>query len=149
MGNLITWLEGLDQGYIRFQGRDLHSLSSKDMRGVRKDLQIVFQQSRESLDRKRTIGQLLMDPISMYRGLRGQEARAEVARVLGLVACKKKTSLSSPLSCQGARSKGFVLPGQYPPSPSWSCWMNPPVPWISASRARSSTYSRTCSLAWD
>lgn len=82
VGNLISRLEQLDSGHIQFLGQELPVLSASEMRGVRKNLQVVFQQSKESLDAKRTIGALLEEPLVLHRGLKGKAAEKEVKALL-------------------------------------------------------------------
>lgn len=54
------------QGQILFEGRDILSLSRKDVRQVRREAQIIFQNPYSSLDPRMNIGEAVMEPLQIY-----------------------------------------------------------------------------------
>jgi oligopeptide/dipeptide ABC transporter ATP-binding protein len=50
-------------GTVVWRGRDLSRIGNNEMRGLRKELQIVFQDPLASLDPRRTIGQSIAEPL--------------------------------------------------------------------------------------
>jgi peptide/nickel transport system ATP-binding protein len=54
-------------GTIRFDGRDITHLSQRDMRPVRRDMQMVFQDSYSSLNPRQTVGQIIGAPFSIHK----------------------------------------------------------------------------------
>jgi oligopeptide transport system ATP-binding protein len=70
VGHLILKLIATDSGRIIFQGRDITPLSSEEMKPLRKEMQIVFQDPYGSLNPRMTVGQ------SIEEGLRERGNRS-------------------------------------------------------------------------
>jgi microcin C transport system ATP-binding protein len=70
-------------GKIVFKGNNLQSLSNREMRPLRKDLQIVFQDPFSSLSPRLTIGQIISEGMQVHRiGTAGTDREGMVAKVL-------------------------------------------------------------------
>jgi peptide/nickel transport system ATP-binding protein len=54
-------------GTIRFDGRDITRLSQRDMRPVRREMQMVFQDPYSSLNPRQTVGQIIGQPFSIHK----------------------------------------------------------------------------------
>jgi oligopeptide/dipeptide ABC transporter ATP-binding protein len=54
-------------GTIRFEGRDITHLSQRDMRPVRREMQMVFQDPYSSLNPRQTVGQIIGQPFSIHK----------------------------------------------------------------------------------
>ncbi|WP_190014392.1 ATP-binding cassette domain-containing protein [Geosporobacter subterraneus] len=85
IGELILRLNKRDTGKICFLGQDIAAIKEIEMRKLRKDMQIVFQQSQETLDPKAAIGELLAAPLRLHRIVPEDEIEGEVVRLLNLV----------------------------------------------------------------
>ncbi|WP_435062453.1 dipeptide ABC transporter ATP-binding protein [Halobaculum sp. EA56] len=68
-------------GTVVYQGRDITAASKGELREVRRDLQIVFQNPQSSLNPRRTVGQILRRPMKLH-GLADADERRERAREL-------------------------------------------------------------------
>ncbi|MGY3887695.1 ABC transporter ATP-binding protein [Aeromonas aquatica] len=53
-------------GQISFEGRDITKLSAREMRSLRQEMQIVFQDPAESLNSRHTVGQILEEPFIIH-----------------------------------------------------------------------------------
>jgi oligopeptide/dipeptide ABC transporter ATP-binding protein len=53
-------------GTIRFDGRDITKLSARDMRPVRRDMQMIFQDPYSSLNPRQTVGQIIGQPFAIH-----------------------------------------------------------------------------------
>ncbi len=72
-------------GQVRFQGRDIESLSSRELRGLRRQMQAVFQDPTSSFNPRQTIGSALLAPLEVHDvGVR-QSRLAQVGETLELV----------------------------------------------------------------
>jgi oligopeptide/dipeptide ABC transporter ATP-binding protein len=73
-------------GQIRFAGRDLATLSERQMRSVRgREIGMVFQDPMASLNPILTIGHQVMEPLVLQLGLTRAAARARAQELLSLV----------------------------------------------------------------
>ncbi len=54
-------------GTIRFEGRDITNLTPRQMRPVRREMQMVFQDPYSSLNPRQTVGQIIGQPFSIHK----------------------------------------------------------------------------------
>lgn len=66
VGRTIIRLHEPTSGSVIFQGQDLASLSSGDLRLARKNLQFIFQDPFESLNPRHTVGKILQEPFIVH-----------------------------------------------------------------------------------
>ena len=71
-------------GHIRVLGRDLAALRAKELRLVRRELQMVFQDPYSSLNPRMTIGQTLGEVLRFHKVCTAREVKGEVAKLLEL-----------------------------------------------------------------
>ncbi len=86
-GRCVLQLIQPTSGSVKFEGRELTGLGSAEMRPIRRQIQVVFQDPFASLDPRLTIGQAIAEPLQIHgiRGRGGQQRRvAEMLRLVGL-----------------------------------------------------------------
>lgn len=66
LGRTILKLVEPTEGQIIFEGNDLTHLGTKEMRGYRKQMQIIFQDPYSSLNPRITIGEAIMEPMRVH-----------------------------------------------------------------------------------
>lgn len=66
-GKLILNLIKPTSGDIFLEGKSLKNLNKKDMRKLRKDIQVVFQNPYAALDPKMTIRDILIEPLCIHK----------------------------------------------------------------------------------
>ena len=74
-------------GTIVFNGRDITGLKRREMREVRSEMQIVFQDPYASLNPRMTVRDIVSEPLVIHGRSRGAQGRArvdELLRVVGL-----------------------------------------------------------------
>ena len=74
-------------GKIVFNGRDITNLRRRQMREVRREMQIVFQDPYASLNPRMTVRDIVGEPLRIHGNYRGQAGRArmdELLRTVGL-----------------------------------------------------------------
>lgn len=76
VGRLLLGLIAPSAGTVRITGRDIAGLDRRDMRQLRRDIQIVFQNPHTALHPRMTVTQALAEPLRIQGGF----ARAEIAR---------------------------------------------------------------------
>ena len=82
-GRCILRLELPTSGEVIFEGRDLAKLSDSELRGVRRRMQVIFQDPYSSLNPRMTVGQIIAEPLSVHGIVPDRTARA--ARVQDLL----------------------------------------------------------------
>jgi len=85
LGRLLLRLIEPTNGTVEFEGVDLTSLSKKEMRARRRDLQIVFQDPFASLNPRLSIGATLAEPLTVHGDCTPAEAEGRVGGLLELV----------------------------------------------------------------
>ncbi len=69
-------------GSIVYKGKELSSLGASDLRELRKDMQIIFQDPYSSLNPRLTVGQAIIEPMLVHGLYGGEQARKEKAAEL-------------------------------------------------------------------
>jgi peptide/nickel transport system ATP-binding protein len=77
LGRAILQLVKPTAGKILLEGKDITQLSAKQLREVRKDLQIVFQDPYGSLNPRITIGNAILEPLKVHHLYSNTEERKE------------------------------------------------------------------------
>lgn len=103
LGSLILKLQRATSGRIEFDGVDITNVDEKNMRELRKDMQVVFQATEEVLDPKMTIGELIMEPIKLHNIVEPQERVAEVDKLLGMVGLSGSDKDKFPYQMSGGQ----------------------------------------------
>ena len=83
VGRCVLRLLEPTAGTVRFKGTDIAKVSAKEMRGLRKQFQIVFQDPYSSLDPRMTVGASIAEPLTI-QGIGGDHDK-KVADLLELV----------------------------------------------------------------
>ena len=84
-GRLLMHLIKPTSGSVRFEGRDLASLSRAEMLEVRRRIQIVFQDPYASLNPRRTVGETLLEPLKVHLGVERDEGMDKIRALLAKV----------------------------------------------------------------
>jgi len=87
VARLVLRLVEATAGTVLFDGQDVLAANAKQMRGLRRHMQIVFQDPFASLNPRMRVGQIVQEPLQIHRegGPAAQAARAqELMRQVGL-----------------------------------------------------------------
>ena len=86
LGRLLMRLEEPTEGTVTFDGTDMYSQSGSDMRKLRRDIQIVFQDPYTSLNPRRTVGEIVAEPLEIHSDVVPKgDRRKRVQELLELV----------------------------------------------------------------
>jgi len=84
-GRLVLRLLEPSAGSIRFKGEEIGDMRADDMRGMRRHLQVIFQDPYASLNPRMTVRDILAEPMQVH-GIGGDAERAErVGELLDVV----------------------------------------------------------------
>jgi peptide/nickel transport system ATP-binding protein/oligopeptide transport system ATP-binding protein len=85
IGRCILRLIEPTSGSVKYRGKEITELDRGEMRGLRKDMQIVFQDPYASLDPRMTVGASIAEPLDVNGLSKGAEKRVgELLDVVGL-----------------------------------------------------------------
>ncbi|MDA5108320.1 dipeptide ABC transporter ATP-binding protein [Brevibacillus thermoruber] len=84
-GRCILRLIEPTEGEILFQGRDIRALNAAELRAARRDMQLVFQDPFASLNPRKTVGQILQDPLIVHGIGTPAERRKRVEEMIEIV----------------------------------------------------------------
>jgi len=91
-GRSILQLVPVTSGQVLFQGTDLTKLSRKELRPLRKEMQIIFQDPFSSLNPRMTIGQMIEEPLMVHKIYPDKAARRKrVEELLDMVGLQPDT----------------------------------------------------------
>ncbi len=84
LGRALVRLHELTSGTVRFDGRDISTLSRRELRPLRREMQMVFQDPYASLNPRKRVGQILREPFRIHRQPGGAARVQELLEVVGL-----------------------------------------------------------------
>src|SRR4030095_414972 len=73
------------QGEIKFEGRDVTAMGKRELRELRREMQIIFQDPTASLNPRMKIGDIVAEPLVIHGIGNKAERRERVAWLLGKV----------------------------------------------------------------
>jgi peptide/nickel transport system ATP-binding protein len=83
LGNAILQLDKATSGSIFYNGIDITKLSDKEIRTLRKDISVVFQDPFSSLNPRIPIGKAIMEPMQVHKLYKNdQERKAKTIEIL-------------------------------------------------------------------
>ena len=85
-GRAVLQLYEPTEGKVQFQGTELTELNASDMRAMRKEVQIIFQDPYGSLNPRMSAGDIIGEPLRVHKLVNSkQEYRDKVAELLSVV----------------------------------------------------------------
>ncbi|PWB60390.1 MAG: glutathione ABC transporter ATP-binding protein [Bradyrhizobiaceae bacterium] len=104
VGRLILRLEDPTSGEIRFRGADLAEASAGEMKAIRRKVQVIFQDPYSSLNPRMTVGQIIAEPLHVYRLVpAGATAADRVAELLQQVGLRGEMAARYPHQLSGGQ----------------------------------------------
>jgi len=103
VGKTLLRLHEPTSGSIFFEGRDIRSLGRSEMRALRRDVQIVFQDPLESLNTRHSVGRILEEPFAIHRLGTAAERRRWVAELLERVGLPAEAAQRYPHEFSGGQ----------------------------------------------
>jgi peptide/nickel transport system ATP-binding protein len=81
---LILRLLDPTSGTIRFEGRDISKLSQGELRPLRREMQMIFQDPYSSLNPRKTVGQIVGQPFAIHKQKNAKSRVQELLETVGL-----------------------------------------------------------------
>jgi peptide/nickel transport system ATP-binding protein len=103
-GRVILRLLEATDGEIWYKGQDIRKLSPAEMRKLRKEIQIIFQDPFSSLDPRMTVSEIIEEPIRLNKLIRDKQKRYErVLELMDLVGLSRRLVNTYPHELDGGR----------------------------------------------
>jgi ABC-type oligopeptide transport system ATPase subunit len=103
LGRLVLRLIEPTSGKIVFEGRDLVTASRGEMRRLRRDMQIIFQDPFGSLDPRMRVEDVISEPLIIHEILSADARRARVAELLRAVGLDQSAMRRFPHEFSGGQ----------------------------------------------
>ncbi|MEW4411694.1 ABC transporter ATP-binding protein [Clostridium sp. AN503] len=103
-GRTILRLIEPTSGEIIFEGKNIENISRSEMKALRKDMQIIFQDPFSSLDPRMTVSELIAEPIRLNKILKNPaEIEKRVLELMETVGLAKRLYNTYPHELDGGR----------------------------------------------
>jgi oligopeptide transport system ATP-binding protein len=84
-GRTILQLYKPTGGHVYFNGTDLTTLRREEMRSMRREMQMIFQDPYASLNPRMTVGEIIGEPLAIHGVASGKEIQEQVEHLLDVV----------------------------------------------------------------
>ncbi|HEV2016662.1 MAG TPA: dipeptide ABC transporter ATP-binding protein [Gemmatimonadaceae bacterium] len=102
-GRAILRLIEPTSGEIRFEGRDVNSMGTSELRALRREMQIIFQDPVSSLNPRMTVGAIIREGLTIHKLAEGAAADARVRQLLQEVGLRPEYSTRYPHEFSGGQ----------------------------------------------
>jgi peptide/nickel transport system ATP-binding protein len=103
LGRTVINLLDKTDGDIFFDNRDITRPTRREMKKLRQELQIIFQDPYSSLNPRLTVEQTIMEPLKLHLRLSRKEMTEKCEVLMGMVGIDKRLRLSYPHELDGGR----------------------------------------------
>jgi peptide/nickel transport system ATP-binding protein len=110
VGLTLMRLHDATSGEVLFEGRNLLSLTDKEMMAYRRRIQIIFQNPYASLNPRMTVGQILVEPMKIHAIGRDQNERVDMAfQLLKRVGLSEQSFYKYPHEFSGGQRQRIAI----------------------------------------
>ena len=109
IGKLILRLLEATDGEIIYDGTDLRKLNKSEMREMRKEIQIVFQDPYGSLNPRMTVHEIIAEPIRKHKLASGEEVTKRVIDLLNRVGLSEREMRKYPHEFSGGQRQRICI----------------------------------------
>jgi len=103
LGKAICRLLKPTSGSIRFEGKNIESMGKSELRPLRRNMQIIFQDPAESLNARHTVGEILEEPFIIQKIGNPIERREKVKSLLNKVGLPQSSIEKYPFEFSGGQ----------------------------------------------
>ena len=103
IGRMLLHLLPATSGSIRYNGVEITTMRADDIRRLRRQIQIIFQDPYASLNPRMTVGEIIGEPLRIHGIATGKAARDRVAELLRLVGLRPYSANRYPHEFSGGQ----------------------------------------------
>lgn len=108
-GRVLLKLINPTDGQIRFENKDITKLNNRQMRPIRKDMQMVFQDPYASLNSKMSVEELIEEPLIVQTNMSKKERKQKVNEMLEKVGLRSSDRLKYPHEFSGGQRQRISI----------------------------------------
>ncbi|MCK6371649.1 MAG: ATP-binding cassette domain-containing protein [Gammaproteobacteria bacterium] len=106
LGRAVLQLVRPTAGSVRWRNRDLCTLPEGELREVRRELQIIFQDPLSSLNPRMTVGEIVAEPLRLHQpGMPAEERQRAVAEMFTRVGLRPDMTSRYPSEFSGGQAQ--------------------------------------------
>jgi len=105
VARLILRLVEPTEGEVLWDGRDICKFSESEMKEMRRNMQMIFQDPHSSLNPRKTVFKSIAEPLIIHEGMRGRSLRERVEELLGIVGLKHEHMFRYPHELSGGQKQ--------------------------------------------
>ena len=109
LGRVILRLVKLTSGQVLFNGQDIMQLKEQEMRQLRKNMQMVFQQPYQCFDPRYTVLQSIIEPLKTYYSMTSEELVERARELLEQVGMPGEILFRYPHEFSGGQLQRIAL----------------------------------------
>ncbi|KAA9145205.1 ABC transporter ATP-binding protein [Microbacterium lushaniae] len=109
IGKAVLGLVRPSSGVIRYDGRDILSLSKAQRRALTKELQVIYQDPHTSLDPTKPIGYSIAEPVQVHEPADKAVVRARVFAMLRRVGLSEDAARRFPAQFSGGQKQRIAI----------------------------------------
>jgi peptide/nickel transport system ATP-binding protein len=110
VGLTLMRLHDATSGEVLFEGRDLLSLTEREMMAYRRRIQIIFQNPYASLNPRMTVGQILVEPMKIHHIGANERERVDMAfQLLKRVGLSEQSFYKYPHEFSGGQRQRIAI----------------------------------------
>jgi len=102
-GKVLLRLLDATEGEVKFEGKDIHQLEKTELRDLRKEMQMIFQDPYASLNPRMTVAEIVGEPLDIHDLAQGKEKEERVRELLDMVGLSSKFAKRYPHEFSGGQ----------------------------------------------
>jgi oligopeptide/dipeptide ABC transporter ATP-binding protein len=109
LGRLVLRLIDPTAGRIRFEGHDVTACKERELRSVRRNAQLIFQDPYASLNPRMTIARILAEPLALHAVVPASRRAERVSELLRLVGLEPRLARRYPHEFSGGQRQRIAI----------------------------------------
>ncbi|MBQ6385186.1 MAG: ATP-binding cassette domain-containing protein [Lachnospiraceae bacterium] len=110
LGRVVLHLLESTSGQLLFEGQDITHVRGRELKMLRRDMQMIFQDPLSSLDPRKTVSQTIGEPLRIYKACKTRdEYEQKVATLMELVGLAPRLADSYPHELDGGRRQRICI----------------------------------------
>lgn len=103
LGRTVIHLLERTSGQIIFDGKDISDVNKQELKELRHDVQMIFQDPFSSLNPRMSVSQIIAEPLLIYNACKKEDLDKEVAKLMDTVGLARRFANAYPHELDGGR----------------------------------------------